>query len=76
MKAPKIDLKYGVLQNEEEWISWVKLQLKEVTSALETYPKSKEDELFEAYAKMVFDEVSQCGYEEGVDSERESNSWV
>jgi hypothetical protein len=64
-KSPKIDIKYGTQteKNREEWINWVFENLAAIN------PVVSENEL-KQIATQLFDEISQCGYEEGYDSAR------
>jgi len=62
-ESPKIDIKYGMQtkKNREEWINWVVENLTVIN--LNT---SNVD--LKQIATQFFDEISQCGYEEGYDS--------
>lgn len=62
-KSPKIDIRYGMQtqENRKEWINWVFENLAAIN------PVTSENEL-KQIAKQLFDEISQCGYEEGYDS--------
>ena len=62
-KSPKIDIKYGMQtqENRKEWINWVVENLTVIN------PVVSENEL-KQIATQLFDEISQCGYEEGYDS--------
>lgn len=62
-KSPKIDIRYGMQtqENRKEWINWVVENLAAID------PVSSGIEL-KQIATQLFDEISQCGYEEGYDS--------
>jgi hypothetical protein len=62
-KSPKIDIKYGAQteKNREEWINWVFENLTAIS------PNTSNVGL-KQIATQFFDEISQCGYEEGYDS--------
>ena len=60
-KAPKIDIKYGLLQNEKEWINWIAENL----SAINKNTTTNE---IRSIASQLFNEISRCGYREGYDS--------
>lgn len=62
-KSPKIDISYGMQtpENRKEWINWVIENLTVINM------NTSENEL-KQIATQLFDEISQCGYEEGCDS--------
>ena len=60
-KAPKIDVKYGSLQNEKEWVNWIV----ENISAINKNATSDE---IRSIASQLFNEISLCGYREGYDT--------
>lgn len=60
-KAPKIDIKYGILQNEREWVNWVTENLSAINKNTSSF------ELINI-ASQLFNEISHCGYREGYDS--------
>ena len=62
-KSPKIDIRYGMQtqENRKEWINWVTENLVAIDL------KCSGIEL-KQIATQFFDEISQCGYEEGYDS--------
>ena len=64
-KSPKIDIRYGMQtqENRKEWINWVIENLTVISM------NTSENEL-KQIATQLFDEISQCGYEEGYDSAR------
>ena len=59
--APKIDIKYGILINEKEWVNWVAENL----SAINKNTTTNE---IRSIASQLFNEISLCGYREGYDS--------
>lgn len=65
-KSPKIDISYGMQtpKNRKEWINWVFENLAAIN------PITSDVEL-KQIATQLFDEISQCGYEEGYDSAEE-----
>ena len=63
-KAPKIDIKYGILQNEVEWVNWIA----ENISAINKNATTNE---IRSIASQLFNEISRCGYREGYDSAKE-----
>lgn len=60
-KAPEIDVKYGLLQNEVEWVNWIA----ENISAINKNATTNE---IRSIASQLFNEVSNCGWREGYDS--------
>ena len=62
-KAPKIDVRYGLQtqENKKEWVNWVFENLAAIKL------NTSENDL-KQIAEKLFDEISQCGYEEGYDS--------
>lgn len=64
-KSPKIDIRYGMQtqENRKEWINWVFENLTVINM------NTSENEL-KQITTQLFDEISQCGYEEGYDSAR------
>ena len=60
-QAPKIDIKYGSLQNEREWVNWVAENLSAINKNTSSF------ELINI-ASQLFNEISHCGYREGYDS--------
>ena len=60
-KAPKIDVEYGSLQNEKEWVNWIA----ENISAINKNATTNE---IRSIASQLFKEIKNCGYEEGYDS--------
>lgn len=62
-KAPKIDVRYGLQtqENKKEWEEWVFENL----SAIDKNATKNE---LRSIAAKLFNEISQCGYEEGYDS--------
>lgn len=61
-ESPKIVIRYGTQteENRKEWINWVVENL--------TVIKNTSDVDLKQIATQLFDEISQCGYEEGYDS--------
>jgi hypothetical protein len=61
--SPTIDIKYGMQtqKNREEWINWI-------TENLTTINENTTTNEFRQIASQLFDEISQCGYEEGYNS--------
>jgi len=62
-KPPIIDIKYGMQtqKNREEWINWIAVNLTAIN-------KNATVNEFRQIASQLFDEISQCGYEEGYNS--------
>lgn len=60
-QAPKIDIKYGILQNEREWVNWVAKNLSAINKNTSSF------ELINI-ASQLFEEISHCGWREGYDS--------
>ena len=60
-KTPKIDIMYGILENEKEWINWIAENL----SAINKNATTNE---IRSIASHLFKEIKDCGYEEGYDS--------
>ena len=60
-QAPKIDIKYGSLQNEVEWVNWIAENLSAINKNTSSF------ELINI-ASQLFNEISLCGYREGYDS--------
>ena len=63
-KAPKIDVEYGSLQNEKEWVNWIA----ENISAINKNATTNE---IRSIASQFFKEISYCGWKEGYDSAKE-----
>ena len=60
-QAPKIDVEYGSLQNESEWVNWIAENLSAINKNTSSF------ELINI-ASQLFNEISHCGYREGYDS--------
>ena len=60
-KAPKIDVKYGSLQNEKEWINWIVENLSAIN-------KNSTINEIRSIASQLFNEISHCGWREGYDT--------
>ena len=62
-KPPRIDIRYGMQtqENRKEWINWV-------VENLTVISLNTSDVDLKQIATQLFDEISQCGYEEGYDS--------
>lgn len=60
-KAPKIDIMYGSLQNEVEWVNWIAENLSKIN-------KNTSTNEIRSIASQLFEEISFCGYREGYDS--------
>ena len=59
--APKIDVKYGSLQNEKEWINWIVENLSAINKNATSF------ELI-SIASQLFNEIKHCGWREGYDT--------
>ena len=64
--APVSDIKYGMLQNENEWVNYV---VDMVAYAI-AHPDLKAN-----VANEIYDNISQMGYDWGVDSAAEDAAW-
>lgn len=71
-KPPEVKLSYSMLQNEAEWKSWTKEVLETLVNALET-SKTNKEVFIEKTATELFENIAQCGYEEGYDSAKMEN---
>ena len=60
-KAPKIDIEYGSLQNEKEWINWIAENLSAINKNTTTNERR-------SIASQLFNEISQGGWREGYDT--------
>ena len=60
-KAPKIDVEYGSLQNEKEWVNWI-------TENISAINKNATTNEIRSIASQLFNEISSCGYREGYDT--------
>ena len=60
-KAPKIDIKYGILKNETEWVNWVAENLSAINKNTSSFEMLN-------IASQLFQEINHCGYREGYDS--------
>lgn len=67
-KAPETKLSYGMLQNEKEWKDWTKSVLETLINTLESCSKEDKEAFIKQTATELFEEISQCGYEEGYDT--------
>lgn len=67
-KKPEINIMYGSLQNEKEWVNWVSENL----SAINKNATSNE---IRSIASKLFEEIRYCGYKEGYDSAKEDEEW-
>ena len=63
-KAPEIKINWGMqdLENEKEWKNWVFENLCTINMNEDLSPTELKELAFE-----LFDEIHQCGYEEGYD---------
>ena len=73
-KSPEVDLSWGMLQNKDEWKSWTKSVLETLVDALESCPEADREAYLDYTATELFEEISQCGYEEGYDTAEMNNS--
>lgn len=71
-KSPEVELSYGMLQNRAEWESWTKGVLETLINALET-SKADKEVFIEKTTTELFEEIIQCGYEEGYDTAKMEN---
>lgn len=60
-KAPKIDIMYGSLQNEVEWVNWIAENLSKINKNTSSFEMLN-------IASQLFKEISHCGWREGYDS--------
>ena len=60
-QAPKIDIKYGLLQNEKEWVNWVAENLSAIN-------KNTTINEIRSIASQLFNEIKHCGWREGYDT--------
>ena len=69
-KAPEIKINWGMqdLENEKEWKNWVFENLCTINMNEDLSPTG-----LEGVASEVFDEIHQCGDEEGYDSAKCDN---
>lgn len=67
-KSPDVKLSWGMLQNTEEWKNWTKNVLKTLVDALESCSETEKESYLEYTATELFEEIVQCGYEEGYDT--------
>lgn len=67
-KAPEVKLAYSFLQNEAEWKDWTQDVLKTLANALETCSEADKEAFIKQAATELFEEIQQCGYEEGYDT--------
>jgi len=56
--SPNAEIRYGMLQNEKDFVDWVEEMI--------TYSKSWPDNTRE-FAQKIFDVVNQAGWDEGYD---------
>lgn len=73
-KSPEVDLSWGMLQNKDEWKSWTKSVLETLVDALESCPEADREAYLNYTATELFEEISQCGYEEGYDTAEMDNN--
>jgi hypothetical protein len=73
-KSPDVDLSWGMLQNSAEWKSWTKSVLETLVDALESCSEADKEAYLEYTATELFEEISQCGYEEGYDTAEMNNN--
>ena len=69
-KAPEIKINWGMqdLENQKEWKNWVFKNLCTINKNEDLSPTELKELAFE-----LFDEIHQCGYEEGYDSAKCDN---
>lgn len=67
-KAPEVKLSYGMLQNGAEWKSWTKDVLETLINTLKSCSETDKESYIEQTATELFEEIAQCGYEEGQDT--------
>lgn len=72
-KSPDVELSWGMLQNTAEWKSWTKNVLETLVDALESCPEADRKAYLEYTATELFEEIVQCGYEEGYDTAQMDN---
>lgn len=72
-KSPDVELSWGMLQNTAEWKKWTKSVLETLVDALESCPKADREAYLEYTATELFEEIVQCGYEEGYDTAQMDN---
>lgn len=67
-KAPEVKLAYSFLQNEAEWKAWTQDVLKTLANTLENCSEADKEAFIEQAATELYEEIQQCGYEEGYDT--------
>lgn len=67
-KSPDVDLSWGMLQNTSEWKNWTKSVLETLIDALESCSEADREAYLDYTATELFEEIVQCGYEEGYDT--------
>lgn len=76
-KSPDVELSWGMLQNSAEWKSWTKSVLETLVDALESCPEADRESYLDYTATELFEEIVQCGYEEGYDTaEMDANDCI
>lgn len=64
-KAPAVELDYGILQNELEWMSWTKGVLKTLVESLKQCSETDCEVFVEKTAEELFKEIINCGWKQG-----------
>lgn len=60
-KVPKIDVEYGSLKNEKEWVNWIAENISAINKNTTSF------ELINI-ASQLFNEIEHCGWREGYDT--------